>query len=340
VYLRFRLRMLALVVLALWPACMPLSHTPNPTRELAAATLSVGPSALSADPNVPAAQTPTHAVPPTAGAVSVARTPTVRPEATAVLPAAAVTTVIPLRTPLPSRTISPSPTATSTVQSQALRPCQDEAAGYDAQLADLASFIGDHGLPSRVTQVDLATHAKVSQYRPEITRQYGFDACGLVAAAAALQPGDWVSLVGKIRAASGDAYGPRTGIQPSPYVLALRRVFPDKQVLEENQWSLCGLYEAIRGQEVVIVDIQVGSAQNRQAEVPTARPPNYSHFARVLGLDVTAGKVFVENTLRGSSSYWELSLRRFWDVWLYPETSVSIRAPFPEEVTRWGVLID
>ena len=95
-----------------------------------------------------------------------------------------------------------------------------------------------------------------------------------------------------------------------------------------------------KADEVVIVDIQVGSAQNRQAEVPTARPPNYSHFARVLGLDVTAGKVFVENTLRGSSSYWELSLRRFWDVWLYPETSVSIRAPFPEEVTRWGVLID
>jgi len=90
----------------------------------------------------------------------------------------------------------------------------------------------------------------------------------------------------------------------------------------------------------VIVDIQVGSSENRLAEVPTARSPNFSHFARVLALDVGAGKIFVENTLRGSLSYWELSLRGFWDVWVYPETAVSIRAPFPEEVTRWAVLIE
>ncbi len=351
-YLRAWLGLLALAALVLSPACGPRSHTLDPTQVLATTALPAPPQALSAAANTATAQTAKHVVLATATAgavpgaspqpaVSIMPAPTASSQATAAPPTAmVVASIAPSRTPPPSASAGPSPTPMGVATSTALRPCQDPTAGYETQLADLVAFVRDQGLPSRVAQVDLATHAKVSQYRPEITSQYGFDACGLVAAAAALQPGNWVPLVGTIRAASGDAYGPRTGIQPSPYVVALRRVFSDTQVLEENQWSLCALYEAIQGQAIVIVDIQVGSSENRLAEVPTARSPNFSHFARVLALDVGAGKVFVENTLRGSLSYWELSLRGFWDVWIYPETAVSIRAPFPEEVTRWAVLIE
>jgi hypothetical protein len=89
----------------------------------------------------------------------------------------------------------------------------------------------------------------------------------------------------------------------------------------------------------VIVDIQVGSLKNSRPELPTADPPDYAHFARVLGVDLGRQVIYIENTLRGDSSYWELSMRDFWQVWQHPETEVSLRAPSPEEVTRWAVTI-
>jgi hypothetical protein len=201
------------------------------------------------------------------------------------------------------------------------------------------AMLAQENLSPRTIQVDLSTHSKVSQYLPEVIGAYGFNACGLVAAAAAMGQGDWLPLAAQIRAASGDAYTARTGIQPSPYANALARVFGVESVREENEWSLCSLYKALLDGTVVIVDIQVGSGQNTLAETPTSEPPDYAHFARVLGIDLEMEKAYIENTLQGEHAYWELSLQEFWRVWRYPETDVSIRAPNPEEVSRWAVII-
>jgi hypothetical protein len=111
-------------------------------------------------------------------------------------------------------------------------------------------------------------------------------------------------------------------------------------VVEENEWTLCALYQALDEGAVVIVDIQVGSTLNERREQPTTQAPNFAHFARVLGIDLGADVIYVENTLGGTATYWPLALQEFWEVWKHPETAVSVRAPNPEEVTRWAVIIE
>jgi hypothetical protein len=49
--------------------------------------------------------------------------------------------------------------------------------------------------------------------------------------------------------------------------------------------------------------------------------------------------IYIENTLGGKAAYWPLALPAFWEVWKHPETAVSARAPNPEDVTRWAVII-
>jgi hypothetical protein len=203
----------------------------------------------------------------------------------------------------------------------------------------VSTYVQEKGLPPAVMQVDLESHRKVSQYLPEITSAYGFNACGLVAAAAALGGDSWLTLAAEIRTASGDAYGAGTGIQPSPYVYALQRVFGAGAVAEENEWTLCALHRALHEGAVVIVNIQVGSTLNERREQPTTQAPNYAHFARVLGVDLEAEMIYIEDTLGGKTAYWPLALPEFWEAWKHPETAVSVRAPNPEDVTRWAVII-
>jgi hypothetical protein len=210
---------------------------------------------------------------------------------------------------------------------------------YRVQVEHWARYLDAKSLPKRLVQVDLERHRKVSQYVPQVVEAYGFNACGLVAAAAALGGAQWFPLARQIRAVSGDAYGPQTGIQPSPYARALGTVFGTEAVSEHNAWSLCDLYVALERSDTVIVDLQVGSFANERPEMPTTVPPNYAHFARVLGLDLTLETVYIENTLKGDSAYWTVPLDTFWEVWQHPETQVSIRAPNPEDVTRWAVVV-
>ena len=272
--------------------------------------------------------TPTHTATPLpvpAARATPAHTAVPRPTAT------------PTTSPATAPTITPSATPT-------LLPaysCPSSGAEPDAAwIAQLLDYAEGRGLPPRAVQVDLAVHRKVSQYEPQIVAEYGFNACGPVAAAAALWPENWIAAVGQIVTAGGDAYGPRTGIQPSPFAAALARVSSVAKVNEENDWSLCAMLDALNRGAVVIVDTQVGSHQNARPEQPTTEPPDYAHFARVLGIDLVRGEVYVENTLRGEAAYWTLSLSAFWRVWQYPETEVSIRAPIPEEVNQWAVVID
>ena len=297
---------LALVALSACARLPPPTVTPGPPTPAIAA-----PTATLAQP---AAVTPTTAPDPTATHTATPRPPT--------------------DTPLPA-----TPTGAASTPAPAAVACPPPTDDYPAQLEALLDYAQAQGLPAAVLQVDLARHPKVSQYRPEITAAYGFNACGLVAAGAALGGSDWVAATDRIRTASGDAYAAESGIQPSPYAGALRRVLGRASVREENAWTLCALVEALQQGEVVIVDIQVGSRLNEPPEWPTTAPPNYAHFARVLGVDVGQQRIYIENTLGGEAAYWDLSLAQFWAVWIHPEIAVSVRAPNPEDVTRWAVVL-
>ncbi len=200
-------------------------------------------------------------------------------------------------------------------------------------------YVAASSLPSRVVQVDLVQYPKISQFTDIDSSAQGFgrEACGLVAAASAMGGNDWVPLVGKIAAAAGNNYNPHSGIQPSKYVAALQKVFGAESVTAMNDSTVDDLYQALQAGKIVIVDIKV----NETHVVPSANGPTYSHFARVLGMDLAKQEIYISNTLKGSS-YWTVSLADFQKAWELPETSASL-VPDPthaEAVTYWAVILN
>ncbi|HZQ07617.1 MAG TPA: C39 family peptidase [Anaerolineae bacterium] len=192
---------------------------------------------------------------------------------------------------------------------------------------------------SRVVQVVLEEHPKISQYTDIDASADGLgkNACGFVAAAAALGGEDWTPLVDELASAAGMDYNPDAGIQPSKYVTALQKVFGSENVEEKNSSSLSELYQQLAAGNIVIVDLKV----NANLEAPSATPPTYAHFARVLGMDMTRQEVYIENTLYGAP-YWTVSFATFDQVWQSPEISSTL-IPDPqhaEPVTRWMVLLN
>lgn len=194
-------------------------------------------------------------------------------------------------------------------------------------------------MQQRVIQVDLASHPKFSQYThidSSITG-YGKNACGLVAAAAAVGGDEWVEVVDLIASAAGSDYHKDTGIQPSYYVAALQDVFGIANVTELDNTTLDTLYAELEQGNIVIVDFKV----NETRQIPSAKTPSYAHFARVLGMDQVRKEIYIENTLRGGT-YWTVSYDEFLAAWDRPETTSSL-IPDPrnaEDVTYWAVVLD
>jgi hypothetical protein len=229
----------------------------------------------------------------------------------------------------PGQVVLPPPSAatSSRTDDASLRPNQPVA------------YVTANNLPSRVVQVDLAQYPKISQFTGIDSSAQGFgrDACGLVAAAAAMGGNGWVSLVGEIAQAAGKDYSANAGIQPSEYVAALQKVFGAQNVTAMNASTLDELYQALQAGKIVIVDIKV----NATRMFPSADSPTYSHFARVLGMDVAKQEIYIANTLEGST-YWTVSLADFEKAWELPETSASL-VPDPkhaEAVTYWAVILN
>ena len=210
----------------------------------------------------------------------------------------------------------------------------DDAA---VQMAELGAYVAD-GRPVRVVQVDPEVYPKVSQIADIDSSPTGFGrvACGPMAAAVAMGGDDWPALLDAIVAAAGDDYGPRTGIQPTPYAAALRRVFGWWRIEAYDGATLGTLYHVLRSGRVVIVDVKVDDARG----VPAGDGATYAHFARVLGMDVDAGEIYLENTLEGPP-VWTVTFETFLAAWRRPETTATI--PFDpgalEDVDRWAVAI-
>jgi hypothetical protein len=219
----------------------------------------------------------------------------------------------------------------------AVQPAFTDTTDPLMQQRELAAYVQANNLSARIMQLNLVTIHKISQYNDIDTSAYGYNACGFVAAAAALGGNTWPKLVDEIAYAAGGSYSPDAGIQPSKYVGALQQVFGVQHVAAMENGALGDLYRSLAAGKVVIVDLQV----NAITETPATDDPNYAHFARVLGIDVAKHQVYIQNTLSGDA-FWTLSLTDFVRVWDQPETAVSI-IPDPqhaEAVTRWMVTLD
>lgn len=129
-----------------------------------------------------------------------------------------------------------------------------------------------------------------------------------------------------------DREQPLSGIQPFEYVAALEGAFGFDGVRSLNRGSLGELYREL---DAGIVDIQVNERSNR----PSGAWPTYAHCARVLGVDVDAGEIYLENTLRGAA-YWIVPLPTFVEAWLLPELSSSRPVRRADAANRWAVFLD
>jgi hypothetical protein len=207
------------------------------------------------------------------------------------------------------------------------------------QQRELLDFVQAFQQPHRLLQVDLAQHPKISQFTDinSSAKGYGKNACGLVAAAAALGGKDWTTLLDQIAQAAGENYSRNKGIQPSKYIAALQTVLGAENVNAQDNGTLGDLYRALGDNRVVIVDIKVNAVK----KVPSIMRPHYAHFTRVLGLDLDKAEIYLENTLAGDP-YWTVPLADFVAAWLRPETTASIiLAPREaENVTRWSVALN
>lgn len=212
---------------------------------------------------------------------------------------------------------------------------------YQIQYRELMDSIHLYHMPPRALQSDLDQHPKISQYNDidSSPAAYGLNACGLVAAAAATRDRNWTELVDAIGRVAGNDYHANSGIQPTPYVKALRnaRIFGPENVAANDAWTLAELYREVLAGHVVIVDIKV----NFNTKLPSPQAPNFAHFARVLGMDLRKQEIYIENTL-GGAVYWTIPLETFFEAWLQPETSASLilDPAHAEDVTRWAVVID
>jgi hypothetical protein len=191
----------------------------------------------------------------------------------------------------------------------------------------------------RVVQVALETHKKISQYTQidSSANGYGKNACGLVAAAAAIGGENWVEVVDLIAEKAGSDYHKNSGIQPSKYVNALSDAFGIENIEVLEKSTVEQLYQELAEGHIVIVDIKV----NPNTNTPSAKAPNYAHFARVLGIDMDKQEIYIENTLRGAP-YWTVSFDTFMKAWDTPETTSSM-IPDPhnaEAVTNWAVVLN
>jgi hypothetical protein len=196
--------------------------------------------------------------------------------------------------------------------------------------------------PTRIVQVNLETHQKPYQYSPDILNVFGYNACGLVAATAPFVPPGQPAYIETMEAivenAPPDSYGDSTGIQPGNYVQGLKGVFGAGNVIAHSNWTIDEMFNALVSNQIVIVDIKV----QRGTEIPSATPENYAHFARVLGFDKVknGGEIYIENTLGSVGSYWTVNLTTFEnELWVYPETGVSLQAPDAENITKWAVTV-
>ena len=224
-------------------------------------------------------------------------------------------------------TITSNPTSDNALQ-RAQQPAAASAArtfsqvdDFNVQYRELADYLDSANLPHQLTQVDLKTHRKISQYNDidSSPAGYGKNACGLVSAAAALGGENWVPLVATIAQAAGGHYQPAAGIQPSNFVAALGKAFGAADIRVIEGGSLGDLYRELAAGNIVIVDVKVSEVQN----APSTQRPNLAHFARVLGIDIDRQVIYLENTVRGDA-YWTVQLNDFWGAWQQPETSASI----------------
>ncbi|MGB1249787.1 MAG: DUF6531 domain-containing protein [Candidatus Promineifilaceae bacterium] len=190
--------------------------------------------------------------------------------------------------------------------------------------------------------------------------KYGWNACGLVAAAGFYEPQkkngkdneafyDWMEKI-RVNAGKG-AYGPSKGIQPSHYVKGLKKTFGSENIRGRNDQDLSDLSKALKKGKGVIVDIKVDPDGSG---VSPNGANNVAHFARVL--EIGERHVYVENTLgkedekdekdkkdkKAKKTYWVVSREVFLEAWKDPERSANNGPPKHERenVTNWAVYLD
>ncbi|HOD06095.1 MAG TPA: RHS repeat-associated core domain-containing protein, partial [Anaerolineaceae bacterium] len=208
----------------------------------------------------------------------------------------------------------------------------------DDGLETVPAGIGIAGL----LDVDLVKHVSINQYMDAIYRQFGFNACGLVAGSYA---GVFVHQLGSIAEDlnTSEKYTPEHGIQPGPLVKVYKEAYGNKNVHtcsgENFTTALNWMFMQLKAGNIVVVDILATLGDTYTWATSEAETTTFAHFARVLQINYDKQTITLDNTLGGSTSYWTLSFSEFEKSWNDPEVRADVNGPTRELIGYWAVSI-
>lgn len=181
---------------------------------------------------------------------------------------------------------------------------------------------------------------------------YGKKSCWLVAAAAAMNPGNLVNMVNDMKEiAAAVLPDSRTlpadiGIYPMPYYNALKQVYDPGQGIvtamkgQSFDTTICGIAQALELKKIAIVEF----IANDQG--PTTTYPDFVHYARVLEVDFNNNMIYLENTLTEDGKPWQVSFPDFKAAWaiseipMYKPTTALSRKLTERNFDNFVVIID
>ena len=185
--------------------------------------------------------------------------------------------------------------------------------------------------------VDLGDVVVRDQLSKEYTDKYETASCGLFAISSAGFPLENISK----ELAERYRYDGKKGIQPSYLTDLAGFLYGNGNVNAYNNSSFFEIVKALDAGLAVIVDILVDKdAQGRYFVTNGEGGTTVAHFAWVIGVDLTANKIYLEDTLNGGDKgYWAVDIDIFIASWTYPEKRAGKEGNNPEDVNHWMMTI-
>lgn len=213
--------------------------------------------------------------------------------------------------------------------------CADLVTAWKSAATEAVGFIGCSTANKTCGGV-----RKNNQYESAIVKSYGYLACGLVSAAAAVPASKRLEEIAAVRAAAGEGYGPKSGIQPHDLARAMGTRYPEGAVKDLDRQSLLSLHQAVGRGDLVVADFLATEAGGRSVVTTTGK--TFAHFARVVGLDPETSTVFVENSLSPSGdSVYVVDAATFCEAWKTPEVAAAQKPSGValDAVSRWVAVV-
>jgi hypothetical protein len=118
------------------------------------------------------------------------------------------------------------------------------------------------------------------------------------------------------------------GIQPMVLFNAAGRQYGSENVSSYTNYSLGNIYEQVKAGNTVVVDMAINHKEGQNPTIAT-EGGEYAHFARVLGVDLRRGLIYLSNSIKSDGLYpnnhvnFILTENEYYEASRFPETRTA-----------------